>query len=164
MGTEIAQTETRLQKAGIVSWTKLLTSHELDRHRAALAIELEVQSIKVDRFGWNAMNEALRKRLRQDWVDALQDYGIEEVRAACRTALAGNVRDAVNEEKIRGLVIADRGHRLAAIPAAGLDAAPGATEDRIPASAEARARIMAEAGMTQDRLATISGQPQGDTP
>lgn len=116
MGTEITTSETRLAKAGIVSLTKSLSPPALDHHRAALGIELEVVSVKADRFGWDRMSNDLRLRLRQDWMDALQDFTLDEVRAACREALGGNARDAVNEEKIKALIIADRARRLAAIP------------------------------------------------
>ena len=115
--------------------TKSLSPQGLDHHRAALGIELEVTSAKVDRFGWGKMPDALRIRLRQDWMDALQDFTIDEVRAACREALAESPRDACNEEKIKALVIADRARRLAAIPK---PSAPDLT-DRRP-DAETRAR------------------------
>ena len=95
--------------------------------------------MKVDRFGWGQMNDTLRKRLRQDWVDALQDFALAEVQDACKVALGGNPRDAVNEEKIKVLVIADRARRLAAIPKQSL---PAPVVDR-PDAAE-RQRIAAE--------------------
>lgn len=85
------------------------------------------------------MHDGLRKRLRQDWVDALQDYGLEEVRSACREALGGNAKDAVNEEKVKSMIIADRACRLAAIPKHPLPA----PEIRKP-DAETRARQAAE--------------------
>ncbi len=115
--------------------TKSLSPQELDHHRAALGIELEVTSAKVDRFGWGKMPDALRIRLRQDWMDALQDFTIDEVREACREALADSPRDAVNEQRIKALVIAARARRLAAIPK---PPAPDLT-DRRP-DAETRAR------------------------
>jgi hypothetical protein len=104
-----------------------------------LAVELEVVSVKVDRFGWGQMNDTLRKRLRQDWVDALQDFALSEVQDACRVALGGNQKDAVNEEKIKAMVVADRARRLLAIPK------PPEPERKIERpDAEARARIAAE--------------------
>lgn len=106
----------RLRQAGIVSWTKLLSPPDLDRHRAALGIELEVVSAKVDRFGWGKMPDALRIRLRQDWMDTLQDYGVDEVRAACAEALEDNPREATNEGRIKARIIAARARRLAAVP------------------------------------------------
>ena len=138
MGTEVT-TGNRLQQAGIVSLTKSLKSHELDRHRALLAVELEVVSVKVDRFGWGQMNDTLRKRLRQDWVDALQDFTLAEVQDACKVALGGNAKDAVNEEKIKTLVMQDRARRLAAIPKQSLPEPERALPD-----AETRRRIAAE--------------------
>lgn len=94
----------------------MLSPPDLDRHRAALGIELEVVSAKVDRFGWGKMPEALRIRLRQDWMDALQDYALDEVRAACAEALEENPRDATNEGRIKARIIAARARRLAALP------------------------------------------------
>jgi hypothetical protein len=105
--------------------------------------------VKVDRFGWANMADGLRKRLRQDWVDCLQDYGLEEVRSACRESLGGSSRDAVNEEKVKALVIADRARRLAAIPKQSLPA-----PDLRKPDAETRARIAAEllGGFTPKRM------------
>lgn len=119
--------------------TKSLSPPALDRHRASLGIELEVVSVKVDRFGWDRMGDGLRLRLRQDWMDALQDFSIDEVRAACREALGGNPRDAVNEQKIKALIIADRARRLAAVPK---PIAPEPVVERPDAAT--RARIAAE--------------------
>lgn len=96
--------------------TKSLSPPDLDRHRADLGIELEVASVKVDRFGWSKMPEALRIRLRQDWMDALQDFGLDEVRAACGEALEENPREATNEGRIKARIIAARARRLAALP------------------------------------------------
>lgn len=129
--------------------TKLLSPPALDRHRAALGIELEVVSVKADRFGWDRMSNDLRMRLRQDWMDALQDFTLDEVRAACREALGGNARDAVNEEKVKALIIADRARRLAAIPK------PPEPETKTERpDAETRARIANEllAGFNPKRM------------
>lgn len=110
---------------------------------------MEVVSVKVDRFGWGQMNDTLRKRLRQDWVDALQDFALVEVQDACKVALGGNPRDAVNEEKIKALVIADRARRLMAIPKP-----PEPEQKPVKPDADTRARLAAEllSGFTPKRM------------
>ena len=95
--------------------------------------------MKVDRFGWGKMPDGLRIRLRQDWMDALQDFSISEVQAACRAALSDAPRDAVNEQRIKALVIADRARRLAAVPKQSLPEPEVKKPD-----AETRRRIAAE--------------------
>lgn len=96
--------------------TKSLPPHELERHRAALGLELEVMSRKLDRFGWDQMDPTIRTRLRADWADALADFTIDEVQAACREALGGKPAEAMNEERIAGIVQRNRGRVVASLP------------------------------------------------
>lgn len=39
---------------------------------------------KYDKFGWDRLPEGMRKMIRQDWLHALSDYSVDDVRAACR--------------------------------------------------------------------------------
>lgn len=107
----------RLKKAGIVLLTKSLGPQELARHKAEVAFELEVVSRKIDRFGWESMPEGLRKRLLVDWITALADYTVAEVRAAIAAILADKPDHATNEQKVRAVILTHRKERLAAVPA-----------------------------------------------
>jgi uncharacterized protein (DUF1778 family) len=96
--------------------TKSLPPSALERHKAALGLELEVLSRKLDRFGWDSMDGMIRTRLRADWMNALADFTIEEVQDACREALRNKAKDALNEETIVGLVQAKRARIVASLP------------------------------------------------
>lgn len=62
------------------------------------------------------MSDGLRTRLRQDWMDALQDFTIPEVRAAIAAALEESPKEATNEGRIKARIVADRGRRLLSLP------------------------------------------------
>jgi hypothetical protein len=113
-----AQTErqTELARAGIVFLTKSLPPPALERHKAYLGLELEVLSRKLDRFGWDSMDPAIRTRLRADWMNALADFTLDEVQAACRVALRNKAKDALNEETIVGIIQSNRARIVAALP------------------------------------------------
>jgi uncharacterized protein (DUF1778 family) len=106
----------QLAEAGVVFLTKSLPPSALERHKAALGLELEVLSRKLDRFGWDSMDGMIRTRLRADWMNALADFTIDEVQDACREALRNKAKDALNEETIVGLIQAKRSRIVAALP------------------------------------------------
>lgn len=88
--------------------SRSLGSQDLSKHRAMIALELEVLAKKFDRFGWERdRGTPAHDRQLLDWMDALQDYPLDEVRSACRAAVAENPNRMPNE-----------GHVLAAISAA----------------------------------------------
>lgn len=99
-----------------------------------VGLELEVISRKVDRFGWDAMNGHVRQRLIADWISALADFTLEEIGAATREILAGDPREAVNEQKVCRVILRHRARRLAAIPM------PPEPERQTP-TPEAKARV-----------------------
>ena len=107
-----------------------------------VAVELEVMAKKMDRFGWDRDRGSMaHDRLIADWMDALQDYPLNEVRAACRAWVQDNPRRMPNEGDIRGKILAARSKHVAALPMPDERQAP---RDRL--SAERAAEIMAEAG------------------
>ncbi len=68
--------------------SRSLGLQDLAKHRAMVALELEVLSKKLDRFGWERdRNSPAQDRLILDWMDALQDYPLDEIRMACRAVL-----------------------------------------------------------------------------
>ena len=107
-----------------------------------VAVELEVMAKKMDRFGWDRDRGSMaHDRLMADWMDALQDYPLNEVRTACQAWVQENPRRMPNEGDIRGKILSERSKRVAALPR---PEEPQAPRDRL--SAERAAEIMAEAG------------------
>lgn len=105
-----------------------------------VALELEVMAKKMDRFGWDRDRGSMaHDRLIADWMDALQDYPLNEVQAACRAWVQENPRRMPNEGDIRGKILSARLKRVVALPKP--EEAP---RDRV--SAERAAQIIAEAG------------------
>jgi len=87
----------------------LLDSRSLDKHRALVAIELEVLAKKFDRFGWDRdLGTPAHDRLLIDWMDALCDYPLDEVRAACRVVVQGNPNKMPNEGHIKTQIVKAR--------------------------------------------------------
>jgi hypothetical protein len=82
-----------------------------------VGLELEVMAKKLDRFGWDRdRGSAVHDRLVTDWMDALQDYPLDEVKAACVAWVQDNPRRMANEGDIRGKILAARATRIAGLP------------------------------------------------
>jgi hypothetical protein len=63
-----------------------------------VALELDVLATKQDRFGWSRdRGTPTQDRLIVDWMDALQDYPIAEVRAACKACVMDKPSQMPNE-------------------------------------------------------------------
>lgn len=85
--------------------SKSLDSRAFDKHRATVAFELEVLAKKVDRFGWDRDRETpAQDRLITDWMDALADFTLEEVKAACKQAILDNPNKCPNEGHVRRII------------------------------------------------------------
>lgn len=81
--------------------SKSLASQDLAKHRALVALELEVLAKKLDRFGWERdRNTPAHDRLVIDWMEALQDFPLEEIRAACRETVKARPNTMPNEGHI----------------------------------------------------------------
>jgi len=129
-----------------------LGSQDLARHRALVAVELEVMATKLDRFGWErSRGTAVHDRLLTDWMDALQDFPLPEVQAACRAAILANPNRVPNEGHIVAQIMAARRDHVARLPR------PSEPERDAPRiSAADAARIVAAAGFAPRRM------PAGD--
>ncbi len=95
---------------------------------------------KLDRFGWERdRNSPAHDRIVMDWMDALQDYPLEEIRAACREAVLSRPNSMPNEGHIIGKIMEARAAfvRLNKRPAA-----PEPERERL--SADRAAEILAE--------------------
>lgn len=97
---------------------------------------------KFDRFGWDRDRGSIaHDRMLSDWMDALQDYALDEVQAACRQAVLDFPNKQPNEGHIRNLVMKQRG-RYAKPPEIVPDAMPEPTVEQ-----KARAaKIVSDAG------------------
>lgn len=78
-----------------------LDSQALKAHRAMLAMELEVLAMKTDRFGWEReRGNPIQDRLITDWMDTLQDYPMDEVKAAIAACLDARQGKMPNERDV----------------------------------------------------------------
>ncbi len=126
----------------ILPLSKSLASRDLAQHRAVVAVELEVLAKKLDRFGWERdRNSPAHDRTLIDWMDALQDFPIDEIRAACRAAVIDNPNKMPNEGHVVAQIMAAR----AKVVAARKRAAPPMEEPRPQLTAEDLARRAARA-------------------
>jgi hypothetical protein len=163
MGADIQTALPRAANGLTLPLSRSLGLQDLQAHRAMLALELEVLSKKVDRFGWDRdRNSPSHDRLVIDWMDALHDFPLDEVRAACRAFVAKNPGKMPNE-----------GHILAMIDGARIEflrerarISPPAPEPPSPApvSKEAAREILDRAGFTPKRLHDVRAAPMAQTP
>ncbi|KZY51014.1 hypothetical protein A3734_06540 [Sulfitobacter sp. HI0054] len=112
---------------------------------------MEAMMVKHDKFGWDRLDAPLRKMIRMDWMDALQDYPLDEVRAACRQHTIEQPRKVPNEGDIKAIILRNRAKVVAALPKPVEPAKPRAT-------AEQRARadeIIRAAGLKLTRANPI---------
>lgn len=97
--------------------TRSLALPELAKHRAMIGIELEVLAKKFDRYGWERdRNSPAHDRIVTDWMDALQDYPLGEVRAACRACVIDDPKRMPNEGAVLAQIMDARRRHVAAIP------------------------------------------------
>ena len=79
-----------------------------------VSIELEVLAKKFDRFGWDRDRGSMAQdRLISDWMDALQDFPLDEVRAACKAAVLSDPKNMPNEGHIVAKIMAARAQFVA---------------------------------------------------
>ena len=124
-----------------------LGSQALDKHRATLAIELEVLAKKFDRFGWaRDMGTPVHDRLIMDWMDALQDYPLDEVKAACRKCVLDDPKHMPNEGSVMAKIMDGRRRYIAPRPRMPEPHQFQATDIPVEERRRAGAEIMARAG------------------
>ena len=110
-----------------------------------MALELEVLAKKFDRFGWERdRGTAAQDRLIADWMDALHDYPLDEVREACRRCVMQSPSRMPNEGHIAAAILDQR--RLIAKPMPKRTPPEPPKKPRM--SQEAAAEILARAGFS----------------
>ena len=118
--------------------TKSLPPQELDRHRADVCVVMESMVRKHDKFGWDQMNAGMRQMIREDWLAALSDYGVGELRTACRTHTQEMPNKVPNEGHIKAIILRHRSKAVAAqAKAVDPQAAPRIVDDAMKARADA---------------------------
>lgn len=128
--------------------SKSLGSQDLAKHRAMVGVELEVLAKKFDRFGWDRDRGSLaHDRTLSDWMDALQDYPLSEVKAACRAAVLRNPNKMPNEGHVRAEIMKARAAIVSKLPVIEACEEP---EPRV--TKEQAARILEEAGFKPRRF------------
>lgn len=101
---------------------------------------------KVDRFGWDRdRNSASHDRIVTDWMDALQDYPLDEVQAGCRAALVANPNRMPNEGHVISQINKARAKTVAAFKASLPASDAPQNVNRI--TADRAAEIIREAGI-----------------
>ena len=123
-----------------------LGSQDLAKHRAMVAVELEVMAYKVDRFGWDrSRGTATHDRMITDWMDALQDYPLAEIQAGCRAALIANPNRMPNEGHVIAQINKARAKTVAAFKASLPPAVEPQRANRV--TAEQAAKYIKRAGI-----------------
>ena len=98
--------------------SRYLDSLALAQHQAMVALELEVLAKKTDRFGWERdRNSPAHDRLIMDWIFALQDYPLDEIKAACVAAVMDKPNVTPNEGHVVAKIMAARKAKAAAFRA-----------------------------------------------
>ncbi|AUQ64420.1 hypothetical protein [Phaeobacter inhibens] len=116
-----------------------------------VAVELEVLAKKFDRFGWERdRGSAAHDRMLVDWMNALQDFPLTEVQAACRAAVLSNPNKMPNEGHIRAEIIKARAKMVQPLPRP--EPEPSARRGD-PANAD---KIMRDIGFTPRRFGASS--------
>lgn len=79
---------------------------------------MEVLAKKMDRFGWERdRNSPAHDRIITDWMDALQDYPLDEIRAACRESVKARPNAMPNEGHIVAEILKARARFVVLNPA-----------------------------------------------
>ena len=113
-----------------------LGSLALAKHKATLIIELDALAAKYNRYGWDdPEKQPIWDRVKADWMEALQDYPLSEVQAACAASVLSNPNKMPNEGHVKAQIIAARQKAVRAQPKP-----VEVTPERGPVSAEMKAR------------------------
>ena len=117
-----------------------------------VGVELEVLAKKFDRFGWDRDRGSMaHDRALADWMDVLQDYPLDEVRAACRSAVLSNPNKMPNEGHVRSEIMKARALAVSRTPAI-----EQFEQKPPPVTPEQAEEIMKKAGFTPRRFGGTS--------
>ena len=86
--------------------TSLLTPPDLDKHRAAIGLAVDVV---MDGYWQKNHSDAKRALLLQDWMDELQDWHVDQVKSALREWRSENPSKKPNPGHIAKILKTRRG-------------------------------------------------------
>lgn len=117
-----------------------LASSDLAKHKAMVAVELEKLAKKFDRFGWERDRGSMAQDgMIVDWIDALSDFPLDEIQAACRAAVLERPNHMPNEGHVHQQIMLARKAKASAFIKAQ-SARPAEPERPSQISEEERAR------------------------
>ena len=97
----------------------------------------------LDGYWQNRPHEAVKEEIIADWMDGLETFTPDEIRAACRSWLGENPRRKPNVGDIRAIVLASRRKAVT----------PKPPEPKLePVTAAAAQDIVAKAGFAPKRM------------
>lgn len=153
MGTEIAKAAaTRDQVlAAMTPVSERYGSDQYQQNRTLICFELEIASRKVDRFGWDALDDAVKDRLTQDWADVLDRFPLAEVQRGIGDRFGVKPSKCPNEYEVKAAIDARRAKALRDRPQ---PAPPEAAKDRGTAEERQAAAeaILAQTGFAPKRM------------
>lgn len=160
MGTEIVtapQTQEQWKAAKQLEASQIaaLDGQRAARRGAELIAILEVASKKIDRFGWDKMDDddPIKVTLTNDWCDVLVKYTMQEVRdgvAAVFEASGGKIR-SINEYQVQAQIKAARHIEFQGLP----KQAPAPEQPIERVTPEQKEAIFKAAGMRVDETGKI---------
>ncbi len=151
MGNEITVQHPKGANGLTLPLSKSLGSRALQEHRAMVAMEMEILAKKTDRFGWERdRNTPAHDRLVLDWMDALQDFPLDEIRLAIKAAMDEKPGRTLNEREVLFQVHKGRARQL--IIAKAQAKAPPPEPERRPATPEEARKILEDYGYAPKRM------------
>ena len=116
-----------------------------------VAVELEVLAKKFDRFGWDRdRGSVAHDRTLTDWMDALQDFPLDEVQAACKAAVLSNPNKMPNEGHVKSEIMKARAQTVSRMPK--LERGDERASDWTPDAAARMDEYVKKAGFTPRRF------------
>lgn len=82
--------------------------------------ELEKASAKIDRFGWDRMDQGIKDGLLSDWCDTLSPYPLPKIKAGIKSLFEkskGNIR-SINEDQVKAEILEIDRKERASLPKA----------------------------------------------
>lgn len=123
-----------------------------------ICLEVEVLAKKFDRFGWEKdRGTAVHDRLMADWMDALQDYPLDEVQQAFRECVKSSPRRMPNEGDVLHVI---RGIRNAKAQRFKAQHPARPEPERERCSAEAANDILRASGFSPKRFGANDTQQE----
>ena len=124
--------------------TLSLKPQELDRHRAEIGVEVEA-SLNNGGYWSEPSSQLVKMKMLMKWMDALQNYSIDEIEAAFSQHVMKDPKRKPNEGIIYNIIIANRQRVVASQPTT-----PEPEPERIQATMEQRQAIMDEVNFSGD--------------